>query len=59
LILVDWGKFLTGSSVFVPAINVAELVSQVYEIAKAHKWKIAHRFRIEHGRQGVRFWRLA
>jgi hypothetical protein len=47
-----------GSSVFIPAINITELIAQFYEVSDAHKWYIEHRFRIENGKQGVRFWRL-
>ena len=58
LIVVDWDKFTVGSSVFVPAINLTELIAQFYEIADLNKWYIEHRFRIENKKQGIRFWRM-
>jgi len=56
-ILIDWDKFVIGSSVFVPAINSPELVAQFYDAANP-EWQIAHRTRVENGRWGVRFWRI-
>lgn len=58
LILVDWDNFVVGSSVFIPAINTTELIAQFYEVSDTYKWYIEHRFRIENGKQGIRFWRL-
>jgi hypothetical protein len=57
-IVVDWGQFVVGSSVFIPAINTTELIAQVYEIANRYGWTLEDRFRIENGKQGVRFWRI-
>jgi hypothetical protein len=58
LILVDWDNFTVGSSVFVPAVNTQELIAQFYEVTDSMKWYIDHRYRIENGKQGIRFWRL-
>jgi hypothetical protein len=55
---VDWGIFLVGSSLFVPAINTAKLKHQMYAIAQEQGWKLTAVERIEDERWGVRFWRL-
>jgi hypothetical protein len=55
---VDWGTFLVGSSLFVPAINTARLRSQMHALAQEQSWKLTAVERIEDGRWGVRFWRL-
>ena len=57
-IIVDWDKFTIGSSVFVPAINVEELVTQVKLLALRNLWTIEYRQRIENKLWGVRFWRM-
>lgn len=57
-ILVDWGKFTVGSSVFVPAINIDELIVQVKLLALRNLWTIEYRQRIENKLWGVRFWRM-
>ncbi len=58
-IVLDWENFVTGASVFVPAVNVTELTLQFYELAHKKKFQIEHRVRIENGRWGVRFWRMS
>jgi hypothetical protein len=57
-ILVDWSRFTVGSSVFVPAIDTTELIGQFQSIANYYNWEIDYRYRVEGGRQGLRFWRL-
>ena len=58
-IVVDWENFVVGAAVFVPAVNVTELVVQFYEIALKKNFQIERRVRIENGRWGVRFWRMS
>jgi hypothetical protein len=57
-ILVDWSRFSIGSSVFIPAVNTTELIGQFQSIAERYNWEIEYRYRIESGRQGLRFWRI-
>jgi hypothetical protein len=56
-IIVDWDAFVIGASLFVPAIDVVELIDQMRLIASNKKWDIEYRFRVENGKLGVRFWR--
>lgn len=57
-IRVDWEVFVPGSSIFVPAVNLVELVSQMKVIATEKDYMLDHHVRIEGGRLGVRFWRI-
>jgi hypothetical protein len=44
--------------VFIPAVNTTELIGQFQSIAERYNWEIEYRYRIESGRQGLRFWRI-
>ena len=55
---VDWDDFVPGTSIFVPAVNLVELVSQMNVIAKEKDYMLDHHVRIEGGKLGVRFWRI-
>lgn len=55
---VDWGALLPGASIFIPCIDVVELVNQVLSYTDKQGWVIEYRTRIEDGKWGVRFWRI-
>jgi hypothetical protein len=55
---INWGGFVVGASIFIPAINTVKLKNQVNKIAKHKNWRIDHSERIENGCWGVRFWRI-
>lgn len=55
---VNWGKFEVGSSVFIPAINLAELEKQVKNVAIKMGFEIKSAERIEKSKLGMRFWRI-
>ncbi len=57
-IAIDWGKFVPGSSVFIPAINTNKAVEHLVKAARISKSQIAKRVCIENGKYGVRVWRL-
>jgi len=57
-IVLDWGAIEVGSSIFIPAVNVVELIVQFQSVANSKHWTIEHRVRIENGKWGVRFWRM-
>lgn len=57
-IRVQWDKFVPGTSVFIPCVNVVECVKQVYEVGRPKDWVLEMRDRIEGGRWGVRVWRI-
>ena len=55
-IIVDWNSFIVGSSIFVPAVDVVELIDEVRLIADRNNWQLDYRLRVEDGKLGVRFW---
>lgn len=56
-IVVPWGDFRPGESVFIPCINHARARAQLALIAKWCGYKLRTRFAIEHGILGLRVWR--
>jgi hypothetical protein len=57
-IRVDWSKFPTGASVFIPCVNTLECVRQVNQITQELGWSMHYNPQIERGLWGVRIWRL-
>jgi len=58
VIKINWDDFVVGASVFIPAINLAELNKQMQIIAKEKEIKLKGFDRIEGGKLGMRFWRI-
>lgn len=54
----NWDSMDVGMSMFIPAVNLPMLSKQVQTIADARGWKIKGLERIEHGKLGMRFWRV-
>jgi hypothetical protein len=55
---INWGAFEIGTSVFIPAVNLARLKKQMQMIAKRKQMQIKGFDRIESGKLGMRFWRI-
>jgi hypothetical protein len=55
---INWGAFEVGTSVFIPAVNLARLKKQMQMIAKRKQMQIKGFDRIESGKLGMRFWRI-
>ena len=58
-IVVDWDKFVRGTSVFIPCINTKQAVAHMLEASKLSKGDITQRVCVEKGQYGVRVWRVA
>jgi hypothetical protein len=58
VIKVNWDDFVVGASIFIPAINLAELNKQMQIVAKEKEIKLKGYDRIEGGKLGMRFWRI-
>jgi hypothetical protein len=58
VINVNWDDFVVGSSIFIPAINLATLNKQVQTLANDRNFKLQAAERIEAGKLGMRFWRI-
>ena len=57
-IIVNWNRFVVGSSIFIPCVDVEEAKKQVLEVTRRRSMKIKAIPRVENGMFGVRFWRL-
>lgn len=57
-LFIEWTKFVVGSSMFIPAVNVVRLIRQMRSIARTAGIKVHYVERIENGKLGVRFWRV-
>ena len=57
-IAVHWHSLVIGSSVFIPAINMALLIKQMKKEAKRRDIHLVYTERIESKKLGVRFWRV-
>lgn len=57
-IVVDWGKFKPGASVFIPCLNTREAVNQVRKHLGLNAKETRARVGIEDGYYGVRVWRV-
>ena len=57
-VVIDWSKFVPGSSVFIPCVNTVKALEHFVEAGGVRRGDIAHRVRVEDGKYGVRVWRL-
>jgi hypothetical protein len=57
-VVVEWDRLGVGTSVFIPAVNLAKLAAQVRDIAGRRKMIVKGFPRIEAGKYGMRFWRM-
>ena len=56
-IVIDWGKFVVGTSVFVPCVNTKQAMRDIVAASGiAHK-DLVKRVCVDKGRYGVRVWR--
>jgi hypothetical protein len=56
---IEWGKFIVGSSFFIPCIDTKSVRKQVEHHAAARGMQVRARDRIENSFWGVRVWRVA
>jgi hypothetical protein len=56
--VVDWDKFMPGSSVFIPCINTGKALEHVIAAGELDKGSLEKRVGIENGKYGVRIWRM-
>jgi hypothetical protein len=57
-IVVDWDKFVPGSSLFIPCINTGKALEHVMQAGKLDKGNLEKRVSVENGKYGVRIWRM-
>ena len=59
LIEIDWESFEPGTSIFIPAVNLNVLRSQMAVLLHKKGIRIKSAERIEGGLLGMRYWRVA
>jgi len=57
-IVVDWDKFVPGSSIFIPCINTTKAIKHLAKAARINTKDIEKRVCVEGGKYGVRVWRM-
>jgi hypothetical protein len=57
-VVIEWHKFVVGSSFYIPCLDRHDVAEQVIAYAKERGMKIKLRFVLERDMQGVRFWRI-
>lgn len=58
-IILPWGDFHVGESVFIPCLNHSRARSQLARLAQLHAMRLSIRTSIENGMLGLRVWRTA
>ena len=58
-IVVEWSLLEVGTSVFIPAVNVNKLQEQIRAVTRRTGMVLKGFPRVEAGKYGMRFWRLA
>ena len=56
--ITDWSKFTPDTSIFIPCINYKKAIDHIVEVSGILRVEIVYRVRIEHGRYGIRVWRV-
>jgi len=57
-IVIDWNKFVPGTSVFIPCVNTTRAIDDLVSATGISKKDITKRVRIENGKYGIRVWRI-
>ena len=58
VIKIPYHKWEVGMSVFVPALNLKKLKSQLRQVARRKNWQLEFKGRVEGGKLGLRIWRI-
>ena len=56
-IVIDWDKFVVGTSVFIPCLNTKKAIADIVIASSIPKSNLLKRVCIEGGKYGVRVWR--
>jgi len=56
-IVIDWGTFELGASMFIPCVDTEEAVKQLRKITSRKGIKFSHKAMIVNEKWGVRIWR--
>lgn len=56
-VVIDWNKFVVGSSMFIPCVNTTAAVRQITKITNDRLQQITTKIVVENDLLGVRVWR--
>jgi hypothetical protein len=57
-IVIDWDKFVVGTSVFIPCLNTKKAIADIVDASGIPKKDLLKRISIEGGKYGIRVWKL-
>ena len=57
-VIIEWHKFIIGSSFYIPTLDPDKLAEDVRREARERNMTVKSRFCLENGTQGVRVWRI-
>jgi DNA helicase IV len=57
-VIIQWRKFVIGSSFYIPTLMPDELKEQIRKEAVRRRMKVKMRFCVEGNTQGIRVWRI-
>ena len=57
-IVIDWEKFVVGTSVFIPCLNTKKAIADIVDASGIPKKDLLKRISIEGGKYGIRVWKL-
>jgi len=57
-VVIEWHKFVIGSSFYIPTLTPDTLTEEIKRAAQKRGMRVKSRFCLEYGTQGVRFWRV-
>lgn len=57
-IVIDWDKFVVGTSVFIPCVNTKRAMDHIVAASELPRKNFYKRACVEGGRYGLRVWRI-
>jgi len=57
-IVINWGAFVVGASIFIPCINTKLAIKQLEVITNDNEYTCRSVVRVENNKIGVRLWRM-
>jgi hypothetical protein len=57
-IVVDWDKFVVGTSIFIPCVNTRQALFDIVSASGIPRSDLIKRVCVERGKYGVRVWRM-
>jgi hypothetical protein len=58
-IVIDWDKFVVGTSVFIPCVNTKRAMDHIVDASGIPRKNLQKRACVERGHYGLRVWRAS